>query len=136
MSAGWKIFGRFLGFAVLVTAALVALGYGLTRRLAGEEAVGAMLAGCAVGFVASLVGTIPVLLARNDPHVAAWSAAMVAMVTRLGVAIVLGVALAFGGVFAAKPLLLWVVISHGALLVPDTLLSIKVLARRALAENR
>ncbi len=120
----------------MVTAALMALGYGPTRRLAGDEAVPAMLAGCAISFFASLVGTAPVLRARNEPHVAAWSAAMIAMAVRMGIALMLGVALALAGAFPAKPLLLWVVISHAVLLVPDTLLSIKVLAQQALAEEK
>ncbi len=121
---------------MMVTAALMALGYGPTRRMAGDEGVPAMLAGCAIGFAASLVGTVPVMRARNEPHAASWSAAMVAMAVRMAVAIVLGVALALAGSFPAKPLLLWVVISHAALLVPDTLLSIKVLAQQALVEEK
>lgn len=136
MSPGKKVFGQFLGFALVVAALLLALGFLPTRRLGGEAALPAMFVGCAVGVVASLVGTIPVLLARNRPHVEAWTAAMVAMGVRLGIAIVLGVGLALSGIWPPKPLLVWVVLSHGGLMVPDTLLGIKVLARQALAEDR
>ena len=61
---------------------------------------------------------------------------MIAMVVRLGIAIVLGVGVALSGMVPQKPLLIWVATSHAAFLVPDTLLSIKVLARQALAEDR
>lgn len=136
MSPDRTIIGRYLGLMVMVTAALLLLGYAPTRRLGGEEAVPAMLVGCAISVVASVVGTLPVFLARNRPHLEAWTAAMVAMAVRLGIAIVLGVALALSGVFATKPLLIWVAVGHAAFLVPDTLFSIKVLAQQALAEDR
>lgn len=136
MSPARKIFGQVLGLALATTAVLLALGYAPTRRFGGDEALPAMFVGCAVGVVASLLGAVPVILARNKPHIEAWTAAMGAMAVRLGVAIVAGVGLALAGTWPAKPLLVWVVISHVGLLIPDTLLSIKVLARQALAENR
>ncbi len=135
VSPGTSIFGRFLGLTLLVTAALLLLGHGLTERWAGTGALTAMYAGCAVGAAASLAGTVPVLRARKRSHVDALSAAMVAMGVRLGIALGLGIALAMSGVFPTRPLLLWVVVSHAGLLVPDTLLSIKVLAQQALMEN-
>lgn len=94
-----------------------------------------MVAGCLVSFVASLVGTLPVLAARNQPHIEAWTAAMIAMVVRLGIVIVLGISLTLGGLFPQKSILLWVVISHAAFLIPDTVLSIKVLAKQSLAKQ-
>ncbi|NJL30073.1 MAG: hypothetical protein HC897_20360, partial [Thermoanaerobaculia bacterium] len=62
-------------------------------------------------------------------------AALGATATRLGVVIVLAAVVALAGVVETKPLLLWVVISHGGLLIADTLLSVKVLSKRELAEN-
>ena len=136
MSPERKIFGQFLGLALIVAVLLVALGYVPTRRWAGDEALLAMLAGCAVGVVASLFGTIPVFLAKSKPHVEAWTAALAAMGVRLGIVIVSGLALTLAGTLPAKPFLIWLVIAHAGLLVPDTMLSIKILARQALAENR
>lgn len=119
-----------------MAAVLLVLGWAPTRRLAGEEALPAMFVGCAISVVGSLAGTVPVILARNRPHVEAWSAALAAMGTRLAVVLVLAAALALSGAWPARPLLVWVLVSHAGFLVPDTLLSIKVLARQALAENR
>lgn len=125
-----------MGLAVVVAAVLLVLGWAPTRRLAGDEALPAMFVGCAISVVGSLAGTVPVVMARNRPHTEAWSAALAAMGTRLAIVIVLGAATALAGIWPAKPLLLWVVVSHAGFLVPDTVLSIKVLARQALAENR
>ena len=52
------------------------------------------------------------------------------------IALGLGVALSLSGLWPVKALLLWVVIGYGAMLVPDTMLSIKILAQEAPAEDR
>lgn len=136
MSAPRRVFLQFLLLAGAIVVALIALGYLPTRRLAGEAGLAAMLAGCLVSLVASLAGTVPVFLARHRSHVEMVPAALVATATRLGVAIVLTTAVALAGSIATKPLLLWVVISHGGLLIADTMLSIKVLSKRELAEKQ
>lgn len=136
MSPARRIFGQFLGLVLIVAAALLTVGWVPTRNVAGDEALKAMVAGCAIAAVASLVGTLPVILARNKPHLDAWTAALVAMGVRLAVIVALGAAVALSGTVPARPLLLWLVLSHAGFLVPDTLLSIQVLARQALAENR
>lgn len=135
MSPGRKIFGQFLGLAAIVAVLLLVLGWAPTRRLAGEEALPAMFVGCAISVVGSLAGTVPVIMARNKPHVEAWSAVLAAMGIRLAIVIVLGAAFAFAGNWPTKPLLVWVALAHVGFLVPDTLLGIKVLARQALAEK-
>lgn len=136
MSAGWRVFLQFLLLAGAVVVLLLAVGFVPTRRLAGQAGLSAMLAGCLVSLVASLVGTVPVLLARRRSHVEMVPAALAATATRLGVVVTLAAAVALSGVVASKPLLLWVVISHAGLLIPDTLLSIKVLSKRELAEKQ
>lgn len=135
MSAGRRVFVQFLLLAGAIVALLLALGYLPTRRLAGEAGLAAMLAGCLVSFVASLAGAVPVLLARHRSHVEMVPAALLATATRLGVAVVLAVAVVLSGLIAARPLLLWVVISHAGLLIADTLLSIRVLSKRELANS-
>lgn len=135
MTSGWVIYGRFAALAIAVTALLAALGLLPTRRLAGDEAVGALLAGCAIGLAASLAGAVPVLLARGVETGQATPIAMMAMSVRLVLVIALGLIAAGSGLWAPKPLLVWVVISHAGLLIPDSLLSIKVLAQREPAED-
>lgn len=113
---------RFLGWVVAVTAVLVLLGWVPTQRLGGEGAVPAMLAGCAVGILASALGGVPIALARGTRGGAAQrtQAALLSMAVRLGAVVILAVAAVLSGWFPRKPLLLWVAISYVAMLVVDT----------------
>jgi hypothetical protein len=111
---------RFLAWVVAVSAVVALLGYLPTRRLAGDGALPALLAGCAVGIVASALGGVPIALAKGKPAAARMPAVMAAMLLRLVVAMALGVAAALSGQFARGPLLLWITISYVALLVVDT----------------
>lgn len=110
---------RFLAWAVAVTALLVLLGWVPTRRLGGEGAVPAMLAGCAVVILASALGGVPVALVRGGPA-ARMQAVLLSMAVRLGAVVILAVAAVLSGWFPRKPLLLWVAISYVAMLVVDT----------------
>ncbi len=56
---------RFLGWAVVVGVALALLGYVPTRRLGGEGALPAMVAGCVIGVIASAVGATAIARYRR-----------------------------------------------------------------------
>lgn len=113
---------RFLawGFGAVVAAAL--LGYLPTLRLAGEEALPSMIAGCAIAFLASAIGAIPVARASNRPGVARQGpqVALMAMALRLGAVVVLGSAVGLSGRFETMPLVIWIAIGHAVLLLVDT----------------
>lgn len=79
---------------------------------------------------------VPVLTARRREYVDMLPVAFGAMAVRLGVVVVLGGALTATGLVAPKPLWIWAAIGHAVLMIPDTLLSIEVLAKRSLAEDR
>jgi hypothetical protein len=113
--------GRYLALVAATAAALVLVGYLPTVRLGGEGAVPAMLAGCAVSLVASLLGSAPLLLIRGRTPADGVNAVLGSIVVRLATVVMLAVAVALGGLFANMPFLLWVAISHAALLVVDTL---------------
>jgi hypothetical protein len=118
---------RFLAWGLAAAALAVLLGFVPTRRLGGEEALGAMIVGCAIGWLASALGGIPVLLGRGkaaDPA-ARLQAMMASMGLRFGVVLALGAAAAFSGWFGLKPLLLWIAISYMALLAVDTWYAVK-----------
>lgn len=134
-TAGRSSLLRFVVQALVVVGLLLLLGYWPTQRLGGDGAVRAMFAGCAIGLAASLIGMVPVLLARGLSSPATVPAAMTAIGIRLAAAIMIGIGVAASGLVAPKPLLVWVVISHAGLLVPDTRLTIEVLARRVPAEE-
>jgi hypothetical protein len=110
---------RFLAWVVAVTAALALVGWVPTRRLGGEDAVPAMLAGCAVGILASALGGVPIALVRGGPA-ERMQALLLSMAIRLGAVVILAVAAVLSGWFLRAPLLLWVAISYVVQLVVDT----------------
>lgn len=113
---------RFLMWAVGVTVVAVLLGWLPTRRLGGEEAVPAMLAGCAVSLLASALGGVPIALARragSTPQ-ARMQSLLMAMGVRFAAVVVLAVAAVLSGLFLRVPLLLWVAIGYAVQLVVET----------------
>ena len=117
---------RFSGWALAAATGAALLGYLPTLRLGGEGALPAMIAGCAVGFLASLAGGVPVALARRSPQPAVRSQALMAsMAVRFGVVLALGLAAALSGLFERGPLLVWIAVSYMALLVVDTWYAVK-----------
>jgi len=121
---------RFLAWALAAVVLAAALGFVPTRRLGGEEALAAMIAGCVVGWAASALGGIPVLLARGHggktvTPAGRLQAMLASMGLRFGVVLALGAAAAFSGWFGLKPLLLWIAISYLALLAVDTWYAVK-----------
>ena len=118
---------RFAVWVVVMAAAVVVVGYVPTRRLAGADGVDAMLAGCVIGVIASLAGGIPVLsgAAFGGGPAARLQATLLALAVRLGVVLALGLAAALSGWFERAPLLIWIAVSHLALLVVDTRFMLK-----------
>jgi len=111
---------RFLLWAVAVGVALVLLGYAPTRRLGGEGALPAMIAGCVVGVLASAVGAMPVALGRRrGPQTAPLQGMLVSMALRLVTVLVLGLATGLAGWFETRPLLLWIGLGYVAQLPLD-----------------
>jgi hypothetical protein len=113
---------RFLMWAVGVTAVTVLAGWLPTRRLGGEEAIPAMLAGCAVSLLASALGGVPIALARRSSAAPAarMQALLMSMALRFGAVVVLALAAVLSGLFHTAPLLLWVAIGYAAQLVVET----------------
>lgn len=120
-------FVRFLLLALGILAALIALGLVPTRRLGGERAVEAMLAGCSISLIASAIGVIAVRAFAGLTSRAVIATATGAMALRLFVVLALAVSVIMAGWFELRPLLLWVAISHAGLLVADTKYSLEVL---------
>ncbi len=112
-------YSGFLALAAGIVVCLMAVGVVPTRWLAGDGALAAMAAGCLISFAAALVGTVPVLLARGQAAADTVPSVLAAMALRLGAVILLGVAAAWSGWFDLGPLLVWLLLSHTALLVAD-----------------
>ncbi|HWM93617.1 MAG TPA: hypothetical protein VN493_22865 [Thermoanaerobaculia bacterium] len=123
---------RFLAWVVGVAVLIALVGALPTRRMGGEEAIPAMIAGCVIGALASAAGGIPVALGRTarrnapagDPA-QKLKAMMLAMALRLVVVVALGAAASLSGEFERVPLLLWIAIGYVALLAVDTWYAVK-----------
>ena len=117
-------YARFLGLSVAIVFGLCALGWLPTRRLAGAEAVVAMFAGCAIGLVsAALAGWLLIVVSGDTPE-ARMQRGFLAMVVRLAVVVVLGMAAALSGEIARQPLLFWIGTAYVALLPLEVKLAI------------
>jgi hypothetical protein len=115
---------RFLAAAVAIVAGLCALGWLPTRRLAGQDAIAAMLAGCAISLIsAALAGGLLVAVGGDTPE-ARMQRGFLAMVVRLAVVVVLGLAAALSGELARQPLLFWIGTAYVALLPLEVRLAI------------
>ena len=116
---------EFLGLAVLVLAALLGIGFFPTRRLAGDDALPAMLAGCLISLASAAAAAWLLVAADTAAPTARMQNAFRAMVVRLAVVAVLGLAAALGGTLARTPLLFWVATSYVALLPLEVRLAIR-----------
>jgi hypothetical protein len=115
---------RFLGLAVAIVFGLCVVGWLPTRRLAGAEAVAAMVAGCAIGLLsAALAGWLLIVVGAETAE-ARMRRGFLAMTARLAVVVVLGAATVFGGEFARQPLLFWMATAYIALLPLEVRLAI------------
>ena len=115
---------RFLGAEVLIAAALCAIGWMPTQRLAGSEALPAMIAGCGISLVsAALAGWLTSMTDGATPE-GRMRRGMVAMFARLGIVIALSVAAVLSGEFAQRPLLFWMATTYMALLPLEVRLAI------------
>jgi hypothetical protein len=111
---------RFLGWVVGVGVALALLGYAPTRRLGGEGALPAMVAGCVIGAVASAVSALAFLGSRRAGSAGPLQGMLTAMALRLATVVVLGLSLGLSGWFEPRPLLIWIALGYVAQLALDT----------------
>jgi len=117
-------YARFLGLEVAVVLGLGVVGWLPTRRMGGAEAVVAMVAGCAIGLVsAALAGCLLTVVSADTPE-ARMQRSFLAMMVRLAVVVVLGIAAALSGEFARAPLLFWIGTTYVALLPLEVRLAI------------
>jgi hypothetical protein len=118
-------FLRFVAFAIAIVAAILALGFQPTRRLAGETGPWAMAAGCTISLVAALLAGWLVVIAAPATANARMQAAFLAMLVRLAVVVALGAAAVFSGMFSRSPLLFWLATSYVVLLPLEVKLAIE-----------
>ena len=114
---------RFLGWAVVVGVALALLGYVPTRRLGGEGALPAMVAGCVIGVIASAVGALAIARYRRSRESGSGvplQGMLAALALRFVTVLVLGLVAGLSGWFETRPLLIWIALGYVAQLALDT----------------
>jgi hypothetical protein len=117
-------YARFLGLALGIVVALMAVGLVPTRRIGGDDAVAAMIIGCGISFVSATLAAWLLTAARADSPTARMQRAFLAMAARLAVVVVLGLAAVLSGEFARMPLLFWLATSYVVLLPLEVKLAI------------
>ncbi|MCZ6726462.1 MAG: hypothetical protein O7A98_03805 [Acidobacteria bacterium] len=125
MAHAARLYLRLSTLLLLAGSALVLVGWIPTRRLGGIEGLQAMLAGCGVCLLASLVGALPVIRSKPGHSAQNITTLMGSMLLRLASAALLTLIVASQGRFAIKPLLVWVGISYLAFLPVDTYFSLR-----------
>jgi hypothetical protein len=117
-------YARFLSLAVAIVLGLCVVGWLPTFRLAGAGGVPAMATGCAISLLsAALAGGLLIIVGGETPE-ARMQRGFLAMVVRLAVVVVLGLAAALSGELARQPLLFWIGAAYVALLPLEVRLAI------------
>jgi hypothetical protein len=109
----------FVGVIAGLSLVLLAIGYVPTRSLAGAAALPAMLLACAISFIGSAVGALPIATARAGGLEGLKRFTASVVLRLLLVAALAGAVLWFLDP-ERKPFLLWLAISYLVLLVADT----------------
>lgn len=123
-------------YAVVVGAALVCglllsgVGYFPTVRLRGDDAAGAMVVGCAVSWVASCVGAIPLARALAGQVSQPAMVVLASMLARFITVLFLVAPLILWEQWDRTVLVFWVAISYLVYLLPDTVLGVHAMKMR------
>ena len=120
----WTRFSRFVVLLLALGLAAAAAGYLPTRNLGGGEAIQAMLLGCALSLVGSLIGSLPVLAASARAREVGARELLGSLGVRFFVVAGGATAMALSGVVSPRPFLVWVALSHFIFLIADVTYSV------------
>ena len=108
----------------LISAATCALtvivGYWPSANWAGPQGVAGLLAGVAIALVGGWVACCPVVGSLRKSAAERVNAILLSIVLRFVITLALAAAAALSGLFAPKPLILWVAIAQLIVLAVDT----------------
>jgi hypothetical protein len=116
----WRGYAVFAALAAAVTLVAAAIGYVPTLRLAGEAGIVALMLGCGISYLGSVVGALPIALAKPGPAQTTVQMVFLSMALRLMLVLGVSLAVALSEVVDKAPLLIWVAIGYVTLLVADT----------------
>ena len=115
---------RFLGAETLIAAALCGIGWLPTERLAGSAALPAMVAGCGISLMTTVLSAWMMTQVDGSTPEGRMRRGMFAMFARLGLVIALSAAAVLSGEFQVRPLLFWMAAAYLALLPLEVRLTI------------
>jgi hypothetical protein len=119
---------RFLRWLLLGSALLLIAGYVPTVRLGGRSATVGMVVGCAISFLTSILGAVPLMCRTLASARTRAIVPLYAVGLRFAAALILGLSAVFFTSLAPVPLLIWVAVSHLAFLTIDVRFAFQVIA--------
>ena len=120
-----RLYFRYVLAASSSTLIIVILGYVPTVRIAGSDAVAAMLAGCGASWLASCLAVAPLAAVRVQEQRQVAPAVLLSTGIRFIAVLVLVVPLTLSGWFEQTVLVVWVGISYLLLLLIDTAFAVR-----------
>jgi len=123
-----RSYAVLLAVALLTGVLVAVVGYVPTARMTSDLGVRSMLAGCAISWIASCVGAIPLALMNSGGRSGdATLAVLSATALRFLAVLVLVVPAVFVGWFERTVLVLWVALSYLVILGVDTTVAVRML---------
>ena len=122
-------YAAFVGAATASACVIACVGYFPTVRIAGQDAVWAMVIGCGVSWVASCVGAIPLAMAASGRSSQPAMAVLGSTVLRFLTVLLLVVPLVLGSSLDRRVMIFWVAVSYLLMLLVDTAFAIRVTKR-------
>ena len=120
---------KLVAAALLVTAIIAGTGYYPTMKLAGDDHISAMIAGCTMSWIASCAGAVPLARALSGPSSETATAILASTTIRFFVVLALVAPLTLSGWFDRVVFIVWVAISYLLLLAVDTCYVVRLMKR-------
>ncbi len=124
-------FARYAGVGCIAVGLIAGLGYFPTIRIAGPEAIGAMLAGCGVSVAAGCVGAAVLAWSTTRPASEAALAVLMSTALRFLTVLLLVIPVALSGRVDRTVFVVWVAVSYLPMLMLDTFVAVRVSRRRS-----
>lgn len=118
MAGVYRSYGEFVLLLFGVAALLMTLGFWMSLKLGGSEAVAGMLWGCGLSLVAAVIGGLPQLMGGRGPQQAGISV-LASLAIRMGITLLGVLAILLSTEIPPAAFLLWVAVSYLVFLAAD-----------------
>lgn len=124
-------YAKLVAVGLFVSAVIAGAGYFPTLKWAGADHIVAMITGCAVSWMASCFGAIPLARALSRPSADTATAILTSTMIRFIVVLALVAPLTLSGWFDRIVFVVWVAISYLLLLAVDTCYAVRLMKRES-----